>query len=234
MEEINLLIQRARGREVGRAERHAAFGQLVEQFQTRVYTFAYAVLKDAQLAQDVTQETLICAYQHLDQLREPAAFPVWLLRLARTQCNRLQRKRHLAVDAPACWEGAPSDEDDPVTLCEQADVRTQVLAAIAQLPEGERIVVELFYLQELSLKEIAERLALPITTLKKRLQYGRGRLRQHMQTLYGTSLFSLFTLWNEVMQQVSTLGRILCPPVPVLVPVGVYARSDRTRGCCHG
>ena len=54
------------------------------------------------------------------------------------------------------------------------------MAAIAALPQHERTVVHLFYLQGFSLQEIAERLKLPTTTVKKRLQTARGRMRQRI------------------------------------------------------
>src|SRR5919197_1810211 len=76
-------------------ERHEAFGELVTGFQDMAFGGAYAVLGDFYLAEDAAQEAFIAAWQRLDQLRAPEAFPGWLRRIVLTRCNRLTRGRRL-------------------------------------------------------------------------------------------------------------------------------------------
>jgi DNA-directed RNA polymerase specialized sigma24 family protein len=73
--------------------RHEAFGELVLRFQDMAFACAYAVLGDAYLAEDVAQDAFVVAWQKLDQLREPDAFPGWFKRIVLSQCNRLTRGR---------------------------------------------------------------------------------------------------------------------------------------------
>jgi DNA-directed RNA polymerase specialized sigma24 family protein len=76
-ETFESLVKLAQAPDANRAQRHAAFGELVVRFQDMAYGYAYAILGDAHLAQDAAQEAFIAAYQKLAQLREPAAFPGW-------------------------------------------------------------------------------------------------------------------------------------------------------------
>src|SRR3954463_10535165 len=73
--------------------REEAFGELIALFQSAAHGWAYDALGDAQLAQDVAQESFLTAYQKIDQLRDPAAFPGWLKRIVLTYCNRSTRRK---------------------------------------------------------------------------------------------------------------------------------------------
>ena len=126
----------------------------------------------------MAQEAFLTAYQKIDQLRDPAAFPGWLKRIVLTYCNRItrqqialsaaaRRRRRAAASRSRCQRGRPRAEE-------------QVNRAVRALPEHEREVTELFYITGYSQQEIAEQLALPLTTVKKRLQYAREHLRETM------------------------------------------------------
>ena len=190
MEQLETLVRRARSRHLDRAHRHAAFGKLVEQCQDMAYISAYTRLGDAQLAQDATQEAFISAYQKLGQLRQPKAFPSWLRRIVFTQCSRLRRGKQLPVTPIEQAEEIPDIDLDPAMRFELNDLKSNILDAIDDLPEHERIVVHLFYLQGYSLREVAESLALPVTTIKKRLQYARRRLRGRIARMYGIQMMA--------------------------------------------
>jgi len=158
--------------------REEAFGELIAQFQSVAHGWAYSVLGDAHLAQDVVQESFLTAYQKIDQLRDPAAFPAWLKRIVLTYCNRLRRRKSPYL-MPLEDEDAPA-QADPAASAEDRDMKEQVNRAVRALPDHEREVTELFYITGYSQQEIAERLAVPLTTVKKRLQYAREHLRETM------------------------------------------------------
>jgi RNA polymerase sigma-70 factor (ECF subfamily) len=161
------------------AARKQAFEGVIAAFGFAAQAWAYQILGDAHAAQDAAQEALITAYEKLDNLREPATFPTWLRRIVRTQCHRYQRAKHdtLPLDEQAL------SADDPAAAAELHILREQVRAAVGALPEHERAVVALFYLKGYSQQEIAQRLALPLTTVKKRLQYARERLREALPAI---------------------------------------------------
>ncbi len=162
-------------REAGETERDEALSKLIQQFEATAYRWAFEILQDSHSAQDAVQEAFITAYEHLDQLKDPAAFPAWFKRIVMTQCNRLIRRKHFALDA--LDENAGDAQPDPAEEVEERESKTRIEQALLRLPERERTVTELFYLAEYSQHEIAERLAIPVTTVKKRLQYARKRLK---------------------------------------------------------
>jgi RNA polymerase sigma factor (sigma-70 family) len=175
---------------VREAQRSAeAFERLMQAFEGAAFGWAYTVLGDAQLAQDAAQEAFIAAYRSLDQLRDPAAFPAWFRRIVLSQCSRLTRRAVLPVEGLDDETPAPASETDPARAVEARERQRLVLEAVRQLPEHERAVTELFYLVGFSQQEIAERLALPLTTVKKRLQYARERLKETIPAQIVNRLF---------------------------------------------
>ena len=177
-------------------QREEAFAELIAQFQSVAHGWAYTVLGDAHLAQDVVQESFLTAYQKIDQLREPEAFPGWLKRIVLTYCNRVTRRKSPSL-MPFEDEDAPL-QADPAASAEDRDLKEQVNRAVRALPDHEREVTELFYITGYSQQEIAERLALPLTTVKKRLQYAREHLRETMPPMsrLGGDPYGLYDLYG--------------------------------------
>ena len=173
METYQSLIEMIRT--AGEAERDEALGKLIRQFEDAAYRWAFELLHDSHWAQDAVQEAFITAYEHLDQLKDPAAFPGWLKRIVQSQCGRIARRRHFVSDT--LDDSADSAQPDPSEEVEERESKEQIEQALTRLSERERTVTELFYLADYSQPEIAERLAVPVTTVKKRLQYARKHLR---------------------------------------------------------
>lgn len=177
MDPLEELVEQARSRSNGKAQRHAAFGSLVKQFQNSASSWAVAKLNDPLLAQDAVQESFVIAYQQLHSLREPKAFPGWLHQIVVNQCYRLVRNKQLPVHPIENSTNLPDPEPTPAATVEAAEIRDNVLAAMQALPENEQIVTKLFYFNGYSQKEIARLLEIPVTTVKKRLQYARRNLK---------------------------------------------------------
>ena len=159
------------------SERERLFNALVDQFAIAAQSWAYEKLEDVQAAQDAVQEAFITAYKHLDDLRDPAAFPAWLRRIVWTQCNRQVRGKMRVIpledDSLATGVDLPSE-------VERRLLHGRVREAVHALPAHERVVTEMFYLEEYSQQEVAEQLGIPLTTVKKRLQRAREHLRETM------------------------------------------------------
>lgn len=176
-EQLVFIVQQSEGEAA-----EEAFAGLIDRFWNSAVSWAYAYLGDLDHAQDAAQDAFISAYRHLDALREPRAFPSWLRRLVITQAMRTVRDRTQTTQT-LDDETAMSEMDDPAHVVETATRRNGVREAVRALPDHERSVTELFYLDGYSQQEIAEALALPLTTVKKRLQYARERLRGSPQLI---------------------------------------------------
>ena len=180
MNRTRALVLKATDSDATLAEQHEAFGELVRLFQDMAYACAYAVLGDFRLAEDAAQEAFIAAWQKLDQLRQPEAFPGWFRRIVLTECNRLTRGKRLRATPLDDGISVPSADADPQTFIERDELIGVVSAAINELPENERMVVVLFYVEECSQSDISAFLEVPTTTVAKRLYSARIRLKGMM------------------------------------------------------
>ncbi len=160
-----------------KAERNAAFDHLVRDFHGMIYSLAFGRLSDSQLAEDVAQESLLAAYKQINQLKDAAAFPIWLRRIVMTQTDRIARRKHMTFETVEESEEIASDAPSPEALLEASELRERVRGAVAALPEKERDVTREYYFAGETQREISERLNIPLATVKKRLQYARQNLR---------------------------------------------------------
>jgi RNA polymerase sigma factor (sigma-70 family) len=178
MDSITELVQAAQA--ANPQDKRWLFDLLADHFQPIALSWARRILQESDAAEDAVQEALLTAYQHLDDLRDPAAFPGWLKRIVLTQCARIMRRRW-QTEQPLDEEWLLADEDDDPA--EQADARWQEAAlqdAVGRLSLPERTVTQLYYLDDYSQQEIARLLQVPLTTVKKRLQYAREHLRERL------------------------------------------------------
>jgi len=175
--ELRHLVLKAGDTNTTPAERHQAFSELVRLFQDMAYAAAYAKLGDHDLAEEAAQRAFISAWQRLEQLRTPEAFPGWFRRLVMTECNRLTRGKHLRLTSLDDGVMAASDRTDPQKVLERDEQTRALFSAINALPANQRLIVLLFYVKEYSQTDISQFLEVPLTTVAKRLYSARLRLR---------------------------------------------------------
>lgn len=157
----------------------AAFDGLVRRFQDMAVGYAYSLVGDFHLAQDVAQEAFLDAYRSLNTLRDPAAFPAWFRTLVFRHSARLQRRKRVGAVPLEAAHGIL----DPETLPGAAEggwMGEQVEAAVRSLPRNEREVTALFYIGDYSQDEIARFLSVRVSTVKNRLHTARARLKVRM------------------------------------------------------
>ena len=166
---------------VDRAQRgdESAFAQLVSRTQARVYNLAYGILGNVQEAEDAAQEIYLRVWRALPGFRGDAKFTTWLHRIA-TNLS-LNRRRHLRtrlheVDDEGTLDGMLSSEKGPAAAAASDDARRKLWRAVSALPAKYRVVITLFYQQQLSYAEVAQTLALPLGTVKSHLNRARKAL----------------------------------------------------------
>lgn len=166
---------------VRRAQRgdRLAFGELVRSTQQQVYNLAYHFFPQPQEAEDLTQEIYLRAWRALPDFRGEAHFSTWLYRIAANVClnrRRQIRARPTTVEDEALLERVPSGQGDPETLVAAQDRKARLWQAVNLLPDRYRLVLALFYQQQLSYDEVAKALALPLGTVKAQLNRARQAL----------------------------------------------------------
>jgi len=177
MNDTLTMVTRIASEDATLAEKHDAFDRLVAAFQDMAFACAYGVLGDFHLAEDVSQQAFITAWQKIHQLRETEAFPGWFRKIVLTECSRMTRKKRVRTTSLDDGRQHAAIDDDPEKKLERNELRRMVFGAVERLPVNERIAITLFYLNEQTHADISAFLDVPVTTVAKRLHTARSRLK---------------------------------------------------------
>ncbi len=200
---------------------NAAFGILVEKYQKSVHDLIWRKIGDYHDAEDITQDAFLQAYKKLSTLKNPDQFAGWLYVIANRLCIDWMRKQKLIQQrkpAMQSLENTPVEEVEESSytqhvLEQRVTERTEYRHALVQrllekLPENERMVVTLYYLDEMSTKEIGKYLGVPVNTIASRLHRARKRLQTDRELLaqefFGHSQLS-DNLKENIMNQLERL-----------------------------
>lgn len=157
-----------------------AFAQLVAEQQDYVYTLARRVLRDPEDAAELTQDVFLNVWNGLPFFRRESRFRTWLYRIVVNHClNRLRRTRRErgTIQLSEYLAGRLVDtHNDPHTAAWKEERRVFIWSQVDRLPKRYRLVLTLFYQQELSCAEIAELLGMPVGTVKTHLYRARAAL----------------------------------------------------------
>lgn len=157
-----------------------AFELLVKRWNPKMLGRVYHTTKDASASQDIVQEAWITIIKKIQTLRDPGAFQGWSLRIATRMAidwirsNQVDRKRE-GIRETVQAEFAES------SLRPNEEVVGVLRHAIAQLPEEQQTVIQLFYQENLSMITISGLLKLPLGTVKSRLHRGREYLKKLLE-----------------------------------------------------
>lgn len=156
-----------------RGERDA-FAELVTRHWAMAVALATRVLGSAELGKDAAQEATIAAMNGLEQLRSPERFGAWFCGITLNLARRWLRQER--AEAQAFPVEQASHEPGPAELAELSELAAAVRTAVAQLADGQRDAVMLFYLQGLTHREVAAELGISVGAVKARLHQGRAAL----------------------------------------------------------
>lgn len=153
-----------------------AFSRLVRRWHSRFLRHAHRFTRDMDAARDVTQDSWIAIMRGLRSLRDPALFRAWAFRIvankARDWVRREQARRRAGEDVEVAETSDPS---------RRSGANRRLRAALESLEPGQRTVLTRFYLEEMSVREIADSLDIPAGTVKSRLFYARNALRDALE-----------------------------------------------------
>lgn len=159
---------------------NAAFAELVRRHQGKVRGLLLRLTNNQTLADDLAQDVFLRAYRGLVGFQGRSRFSTWLYRIAyNVFLNHRTRVRELAA-LPAGFENCAAAPDTELSP-DRCDLRSDLAAAIAQLPDRYRVVVTLYYLEDVSYPEMAEVLDLPLGTVKTHLHRAKKLLRERLR-----------------------------------------------------
>jgi RNA polymerase sigma-70 factor (ECF subfamily) len=163
------------------------FYGLIRPYERRMYGTAFAILRNDADAEDVVQEAVLKAFQHIREFRGEAKFSTWLIQITINEARMRKRKEHShiyeAITERADEEGnyTPRDFADwreiPSETLERAEIRNLLARALASLADKYREVFVLRDMQHMSIEETASTLGISTASVKTRLLRARLMLR---------------------------------------------------------
>ena len=163
-----------------------AFGEIVRRWERRIFALTYGMLGREEDARDATQETFLAAFRNLRGFRGEAKVSSWLHRIAVNQCITRQRRAKVRNESALEDEVEQSSgfatplDYSPAAVAEGRQRTAAVRRALNGLPLELRQVVVMKEFEELTFREIAEALDLPLSTVKSRLYTGLKQLQMRL------------------------------------------------------
>ena len=191
-----------------------AFSPLVTKYQKRVHALVWRKIGDFHIAQEITQDAFLKAYQKLGTLKNHAQFPGWLYVIAANLCSDWFRKNPLpeqsleVTDISEVNQVSYSRYVAEKQATETDETRRGIVKKLLQkLPESERTVMTLYYLGEMTIKAISEFLGVSPNTVKSRLSRARNRLKKEEDMIQqNLGSFQLpANLTQNIMNEVSRI-----------------------------
>ena len=155
-----------------------AFEGLMARTESRIFTLAWRILGDRELAKDAAQETYLRIFRSLEAYRLGERFEAWMVRIAVNVCYDLARKRGPLPLPPEVLEGlttppSPHDAEETLLLRQRRDL---IRRALADLPEAERAALVLRDLEGYSTEETARVLGVRPVTVRSQVASARAKL----------------------------------------------------------
>ncbi|MEG2655972.1 MAG: sigma-70 family RNA polymerase sigma factor [Clostridium sp.] len=156
-----------------------SFAKLIKIYEKDLYRVAIAMVKNNDDALDCIQDTILKAYKNINKLNNEAYFKTWLIKILINKCNTVisKNKRFTSLSS---INSEPSYSDN-FNQVEVSDI-------VDKLDHTLKILVTLYYYEDMSIKEISESLHIPEGTIKSRLSRARGQLKSMLDDEYSEVL----------------------------------------------
>lgn len=162
------------------AGKQEAFARLVDQYKSYAFTIALKVLNNRPEAEEAAQDGFIKAFRYLKSFNRKARFSTWLYRIVfNTAVSYKRKNRHIMASIENHDRGVALEE----SLLEKGDQRAFLALAMEQLNDADRLAIQLYYIKEFSLEEVAEMMGQRIGTLKVRVHRARQRLADELSRI---------------------------------------------------
>ena len=177
------------------AGKRAEFERYFRETNRAVFSLAYRILGNRAVAEDLTQEAYVRAWQAFGQYRDLGTFRPWINRILinlTSEWRRRNARQHAYSlnETLVCGDGEseyareiPADVPDMDSIVLSTETRTQVYEALMGLPESYRVAVTLAHVEDKSYQEISEIIGCPIGTVRSRVHRGSALLRRRLAGL---------------------------------------------------
>jgi len=156
------------------------YAQLVDHYKSYAFTIAYKVTESKPDAEEVAQDAFIKAYHYLKGFKRGARFSTWLYRIVFNTAISHKRKNKQVFQSIDNTFNQAGESDDAL---EKSDKSIFIDKALNRLNEADRLSLQLFYLKEFSLEEVAEMMGQKINTTKVRIHRARQRMADELKSI---------------------------------------------------
>lgn len=205
-----------------------AFGVLIQKYRKGVHALVWRKIGDFHYAEEITQDVFLQVYKKLSTLKNPSQFAGWLYVIVDRLCiNWLRRHKPAAQSLEATSTKEIEEFSYACYVSEQRETESLerrhavVRKLLKKLPESERTVVTLYYLGDMTTKEIGKFLGVSVNTIKSRLRRGRKRLLDNQELLVQKVLGGVQlseNLTSQIMRQIADMKPIPPPAAKPLFP----------------
>ncbi|WP_252504669.1 RNA polymerase sigma factor [Sporosarcina sp. Marseille-Q4943] len=155
-----------------------AYAHIINNYKNQLYATILRMTKNPQDAQDLVQDAFIKVYRNLDKYDASGSFSGWLYRVAINHCmDEFRKKRnktiHVEID-----ETKVVNREHPEVVFLKKEKSRQLERLIATLPEDERLIILLRYVNEISYEEIGEVMDVPLSTVRNKLHRAKIKMRE--------------------------------------------------------
>ena len=162
-----------------------AFTLLFQKYQKSIHAIVWQRIKDYHIAEEITQDVFLQAYNKLSTLKDPNKFGRWLYVITKQFCTKWLQKERPAMQSLDATDIATLEKSDFAHyITEEREKKANeqykeiVDDLLEKLPDNQRSVVILYYLHEMTYKAISKLLDVPINTIKSRISRARQRLKE--------------------------------------------------------
>lgn len=172
----------------------SAFSFLVERYQSMVYSLALKLLKNAEDAEEMAQDTFIKAFQKLEMYEGKSKFSTWLYSITYNACISELRKRRIHFSS--LEEQRFSDQDemkmhDYFSETKKEDQEKYLNLALGKLPEDDQVLVTLYYYESQSMEEISIITGLTVSNIKVKIHRARKKMYELLHQMLQEEIYTL-------------------------------------------
>ena len=166
-----------------------AYEKLIGKYQNRVFTLCYRIIKHREEAEEVAQDVFVKGFRELGKLNDHKKFPNWLMKIAYSKAiDRTRRKSIPIAEIGSIREDLLKEEVTPLEETIMEDRKQIIQAAIHRLEKTEAALINLYYLEDLAVRQIAEMLGMTSSNVKVKLYRARKNLRSIIRSMTKSDL----------------------------------------------
>ena len=154
---------------------------LFARHRTRVHRFVLRRVRNEGMAEDLVNEIFLAVWQQAGRFEGGSSVTTWMLSIAHNKAVSALRKRREDQAEDGAAEAIADEADSPETILAKDGKAGVLRACLDRLPDDQRVVMDLVYYHEQSVKEVAEVLGIPENTVKTRMFYARKKLSEMMK-----------------------------------------------------